>query len=59
MSIKAINYIKFSKFRKVVKITLNTIFFNKDLSSGKPDILKALYNYKYISSIINNNSFYN
>ena len=59
MPIKAINYIKFSKLRKVIKITLNIIFLNKDLSSGKPDTLRALYNYKYILNIINNNFFYN
>ena len=55
MPIKAINYIKFNKLRKAIKITLNIISFNKNLSLGKLDTLKALYNYKYILSIINNN----
>ena len=59
MPIKAINYIRFSKPKKVVKIILNIIFFNKDLSLSKPDTLRVLYNYKYILSIINNNPFYN
>ena len=59
MPIKAINYIRFSKLKKIVKITLNTIPLNKDLSSGKPDTPKTLYNYKHISSIIDNNLFYN
>ena len=31
----------------------------KDLSLNKLDILRILQDYKYILSIINNNSFYN